>query len=129
MSVRRFGPREAVAGPMPTGLRSSSGKGPTAQQVTNLVAIVLPFAAFGFAVVVLWGGPIQWIDLAVLVVGYVVTCLGIAVGFHRLLTHRSFRPIPPFALAGGARHVGGGRLGDQVGGRSPQAPRLRRRGW
>ena len=31
-------------------------------------------------------------------------------------------------LAGGARHAGGRRLGDQVGGRPPQAPRLRRRG-
>jgi hypothetical protein len=52
---------------MPTDLRSASPK-PTAQQVTNLVAIVLPFAAFGFAVAMLWGGPIQWIDLTVLVV-------------------------------------------------------------
>jgi stearoyl-CoA desaturase (Delta-9 desaturase) len=68
--------------------------GPTAQQVSNLVAIVLPFAAFGFAVVMLWGGPITWIDLTVLVVGYVATCLGITVGFHRLLTHRSFQTHP-----------------------------------
>src|SRR6185503_2962159 len=54
----------------------------------------LPFAGFGLAVVLLWGGPIQWIDLVVLVVGYVVTCLGITVGFHRLLTHRSFKTPP-----------------------------------
>ena len=74
--------------------RSASRKGPTAQQVSNLVAIVLPFAGFGLAVVLLWGGPIQWIDLIVLVVGYVVTCLGITVGFHRLLTHRSFQTYP-----------------------------------
>ena len=74
--------------------RSASRKGPTAQQVSNLVAIVLPFAGFGLAVVLLWGGPFQWIDLIVLVVGYVVTCLGITVGFHRLLTHRSFQTYP-----------------------------------
>ena len=94
MSVRRFAAGEAVAEPTPTGIRSSSPKGPTAQQITNFVAIVLPFAAFGFAVAVFWGGPIQWIDLTVLVVGYVATCLGITVGFHRLLTHRSFQTYP-----------------------------------
>ena len=94
MSVRRFATGEAVAEPMPTGVPSSSRKGPTAQQITNFVAIVLPFAAFGFAVAVFWGGPIQWIDLTVLVVGYIATCLGITVGFHRLLTHRSFQTYP-----------------------------------
>ena len=94
MSVRRLATDEAVAEAMPTGIPSSSPRGPTAQQITNFVAIVLPFAAFGFAVAVFWGGPIQWIDLTVLVVGYIATCLGITVGFHRLLTHRSFQTYP-----------------------------------
>jgi stearoyl-CoA desaturase (Delta-9 desaturase) len=85
MSVQRFATREVVARPVPADVRSASTKSPTAQQISNLVAIVLPFAAFAFAVVMLWGGPIQWIDLTVLVVGYVATCLGITVGFHRLL--------------------------------------------
>ena len=67
---------------------------PRAQQVSNLVAIVLPFAAFAVAIALLWGGPIQWIDLAVLGVTYAATCLGITVGFHRLLTHRSFQTYP-----------------------------------
>ena len=65
-----------------------------ARQVSNFLAIILPFAAFGFAVVLLWGGAVQWIDLAVLTVGYAVTCLGITVGFHRLLTHRAFETYP-----------------------------------
>jgi stearoyl-CoA desaturase (delta-9 desaturase) len=44
---------------------------------------------------------VEWIDLAVLAVGYAVTCLGITVGFHRLLTHRSFETYPAvrYALA------------------------------
>ena len=66
----------------------------TAQQVANFIAIVLPLAAFGFAVFMLWGGAFQWIDLTVLVVGYLATGLGITVGFHRLLTHRSFQTFP-----------------------------------
>jgi stearoyl-CoA desaturase (Delta-9 desaturase) len=74
----------------------SHGPGPpgTAHQVTNVVAIVLPFAGVALAVVLLWGRVVAWIDVVVLVVGYAATCLGITVGFHRLLTHRSFRTYP-----------------------------------
>jgi stearoyl-CoA desaturase (delta-9 desaturase) len=67
---------------------------PPVRQVSNLLAIVLPFAAFGLAIALLWGGAIQWIDVTVLVVGYTLTCLGITVGFHRLLTHRAFQTYP-----------------------------------
>jgi stearoyl-CoA desaturase (delta-9 desaturase) len=66
----------------------------TAHQVTNLLAIVLPFGGFVSAVVLLWGSLVTWIDLVALAVAYTVTCLGITVGFHRLLTHRSFQTYP-----------------------------------
>ena len=36
----------------------------------------------------------QPVDLALLGVGYAATCLGITVGFHRLLTHRAFQTYP-----------------------------------
>jgi stearoyl-CoA desaturase (delta-9 desaturase) len=62
-----------------------------AHQVTNVAAIVIPFAAFLLAVALLWGRLVEWIDLAVLALAYLATCLGITVGFHRLLTHRSFQ--------------------------------------
>ena len=44
--------------------------------MTNFAAIVIPFAAFVLAVVLLWGRLVEWIDLAVLAVGYALTCLG-----------------------------------------------------
>jgi stearoyl-CoA desaturase (Delta-9 desaturase) len=62
-----------------------------AHQITNVAAIVIPLAAFILAVVMLWGRLVEWIDLAALGVAYAATCLGITVGFHRLLTHRSFQ--------------------------------------
>ena len=62
-----------------------------AHQITNLIAIVLPFAAAVVAGALLWQRLIGWIDITVLVVGYIATCLGITVGFHRLLTHRAFQ--------------------------------------
>ena len=38
-----------------------------------------------------WGGALNWNDLVVLGITYALTGLGITVGFHRLLTHRSFK--------------------------------------
>ena len=75
-------------------LSDRAGVHGTAHQVTNFAAIVIPFAAFVLAVVLLWGRLVEWIDLAVLAVGYALTCLGVTVGFHRLLTHRSFETYP-----------------------------------
>ena len=65
-----------------------------AHQITNVVAIILPFAAAVAAGALLWQRVIGWVDVTVLVAGYVVTCLGITVGFHRLLTHRAFETYP-----------------------------------
>jgi stearoyl-CoA desaturase (delta-9 desaturase) len=81
--------------------RTPAGGHGLAHQVTNVAAIVIPFAAFLLAAVMLWGRLVEWIDLAVLAVAYVATCLGITVGFHRLLTHRSFQTYPAvrYALA------------------------------
>ena len=61
-----------------------------AHQVTNVAAMVIPLAAFLLAGVLAWGRLVEWVDLVVLGVAYAATCLGITVGFHRLLTHRSF---------------------------------------
>ena len=66
----------------------------TAHQATNLLAIVLPFAGFLAAVVLLWGSLFTWVDLAGLAIAYTATCIGVTVGFHRLLTHRSFQTYP-----------------------------------
>ena len=84
--------------PLPHHIEDSAAPGAfhhsVAHQVTNVFAMVVPFAAFLLAVVTLWGSLFEWIDLAVLAVGYVITLLGVTVGFHRLLTHRSFETFP-----------------------------------
>ena len=56
----------------------------------NLAAVVLPFAAFIAAIVLLWNSAVSATDLGILAVMYVLTGLGVTVGFHRMLTHRSF---------------------------------------
>jgi stearoyl-CoA desaturase (Delta-9 desaturase) len=58
--------------------------------LTGLVT-ALPLAALGVAVWQSWAGLLHWADLAVFAIMYVPTGLGVTVGFHRLLTHRSFK--------------------------------------
>jgi stearoyl-CoA desaturase (Delta-9 desaturase) len=74
------------------------------QRVALLVLTIGPFAGFVVAVAILWGRGIGVVDLALLVVFYVLSGLGVTVGYHRLLTHRSFRAPRPvralFAVAG-----------------------------
>src|SRR5919199_3742280 len=54
------------------------------------VAVVVPFVGFLAAIVLLWGGLVTGRDLAIFAGMYVLVGFGITIGFHRLLTHRSF---------------------------------------
>ena len=47
----------------------------------------------------LWDTWVDWTSLAVLVFMYVVTVMGVTLGFHRLLTHRSFQTYKPVQYA------------------------------
>ncbi len=56
----------------------------------TLVVTILPFLGFLVAVPMLWGSGITIVDLSLFLIFYVITGLGVTIGFHRLLTHRSF---------------------------------------
>jgi stearoyl-CoA desaturase (Delta-9 desaturase) len=53
-------------------------------------AVIVPFLGFVAAVVLLWGGLATPRDLAIFAVMYALAGFGVTIGFHRLLTHRSF---------------------------------------
>jgi stearoyl-CoA desaturase (delta-9 desaturase) len=58
----------------------------------NLAGVLLPLFGFVAAVVLLWGTDlVGWTDLALFAFFYVLTGYGVTLGFHRLLTHRSFQ--------------------------------------
>ncbi len=63
----------------------------TVHTVVTLTAIVLPFCAFLAAIVLAWNRLVSPRDLAMLAGFHVLAALGVTVGFHRLLTHRSFK--------------------------------------
>ena len=62
----------------------------------TVVAVVLPFVGFLAALWLLWGGAVTWRDLGILAVMYVLVGFGVTIGFHRMLTHRSFEAKPWF---------------------------------
>ncbi len=66
-----------------------------AHRISNLIGAIVPFIAFLAAIALLWNEYVGWHDLAVLAVMYVITGLGITVGYHRMLTHRSFQTYKP----------------------------------
>jgi stearoyl-CoA desaturase (delta-9 desaturase) len=53
--------------------------------------VVIPFLALIAAVPVAWGGWLTWTDVVVAGFWYLVSGLGITVGFHRYFTHGSFK--------------------------------------
>jgi stearoyl-CoA desaturase (delta-9 desaturase) len=56
-----------------------------------LIGLGVPFLAVVVAVVLLWNRVVDGWDLAILAAMYMISALGTTVGFHRLLTHRSFQ--------------------------------------
>lgn len=68
-------------------------------RVANILVTVLPVLLVGLAARLAWGGALHWPDLIVLAVTYLLTGIGVTVGFHRLLTHRSFKTSPAMRAA------------------------------
>jgi stearoyl-CoA desaturase (Delta-9 desaturase) len=64
-------------------------------KLANLGAVVVPFLATLAAIVLFWNRIVSATDLAILAVMYLLTATGITVGYHRMLTHRSFRTHKP----------------------------------
>jgi stearoyl-CoA desaturase (delta-9 desaturase) len=61
------------------------------EKVANLGAVVVPFLAVLTAIALLWNDVVNAADLIIAAAMYLLTAVGITVGFHRLLTHRSFQ--------------------------------------
>ncbi len=66
----------------------------TIRKIVMLVVVVLPFLATLLAIELLWQRAVNWTDLALLVAFNLLAGLGVTVGYHRMLTHRSFQPHP-----------------------------------
>ncbi len=63
---------------------------PFRERLISLLAVIIPFIGLICAIYLLWGVGFGWTHLGLLVGGYVLTGLGITIGYHRLFTHKSF---------------------------------------
>jgi stearoyl-CoA desaturase (delta-9 desaturase) len=74
-----------------------------AQRAIQLTVTALivggPFAGLAAALWLLWGHGVGFADVGLAVFLYLVTGLGVTVGFHRCLTHRSFTARPALRVA------------------------------
>ncbi len=61
-----------------------------AHKIANLIGVSVPPIGLLAAIVLLWNRAIGPLELALMVSLYVVTCLGVTLGYHRMFTHRAF---------------------------------------
>jgi stearoyl-CoA desaturase (Delta-9 desaturase) len=71
---------------------STSEPAGTLQRLSAMVLLGLPFAGLVWAAALVWDDGVSRTALAVAAGMYLLTGHGLSVGFHRMLTHRSFRP-------------------------------------
>jgi stearoyl-CoA desaturase (delta-9 desaturase) len=69
------------------------------QKIAVLVITLIPFLGLVAAVATLWGRGLSVVDASIMFVFYMVSGLGVTVGFHRSFTHLSFKPTPPTKAA------------------------------
>ncbi len=63
----------------------------TADRIAIGTVTVVPILLLGVVAWQAWGGTLRSTDLLIFAVMYAITALGVTVGFHRHLTHRSFK--------------------------------------
>jgi stearoyl-CoA desaturase (Delta-9 desaturase) len=63
----------------------------TRERIVQAVAVGGPLLALGVCGWFAWGGTLHWQDLVVFATLYLLSGLGITLGYHRLFTHRSFK--------------------------------------
>ena len=76
--------------PAPTADDIEPVKHETLDRIATGTVTVIPFLALGAIGWQAWADLLGWSDIAVFAILYVLTGLGITVGFHRHLTHRAF---------------------------------------
>jgi stearoyl-CoA desaturase (delta-9 desaturase) len=72
------------------GTTPASGEAADFERRVAVVVVVTPFLGILAAIYLVWGWGVGWVDLALLVVLYTISIIGIDTGYHRLFSHRSF---------------------------------------
>ena len=76
-----------------------AGHRPVAEHVVVAVFVGVPFLGLLVAVPLAWGWGLSWLDVGLTLAFYLLSGLGVTVGFHRLFTHRSFTAVRPLRIS------------------------------
>jgi stearoyl-CoA desaturase (delta-9 desaturase) len=71
---------------------------PLGEKILVLIGVVGPLIATVYAIGQLWQRYVNWTDIGLMLVFYLISGLGITVGFHRMLTHKSFETSKPVKM-------------------------------
>src|ERR1700722_13984824 len=63
-------------------------------RIWSFFGLLVPVPGLAAAVFLLWGHGCNWTQLSLMLAMYIVTGIGVTVGFHRLFTHRAFETVP-----------------------------------
>ncbi|MBI1759628.1 MAG: acyl-CoA desaturase [Actinobacteria bacterium] len=85
---RRLGPKPVV-----------SGTRPTWEQIMLYILVLVPFLALLAAIPVAWGWGLGWRDMVIAFAFYLLSGLGVTIGFHRYFTHGGFKARRPLRIA------------------------------
>ena len=80
----QLGPDDATEGAISLRLR-----------LINLAAVVIPLVGLAAGIVLLWAVAIDWTLLLIFLAMYILSGLGVTVGYHRYFTHKSFNAPRP----------------------------------
>jgi stearoyl-CoA desaturase (Delta-9 desaturase) len=83
----------------PTPAPLTDGRKSGTEQALVVAFMVLPLLALAAAVPLAWGWGLSWLDVGLAVAFYVLSGLGVTVGFHRFFTHGSFKAKRPLRIA------------------------------
>jgi stearoyl-CoA desaturase (delta-9 desaturase) len=75
------------------------GRKSVVEQSLVVAFMVLPVLALAVAVPLAWGWGLTITDVVIAFVAYVVSGMGVTVGFHRYFTHSSFKATRPMRIA------------------------------
>ncbi len=89
--------RPQPQGPAPKPL--TEGKQSIGVLIALWAFVTIPFLALIMAVPVAWGGWLSWTDAGLAVAFYLISGLGVTAGYHRYLTHGSFKARRPLRIA------------------------------
>jgi stearoyl-CoA desaturase (Delta-9 desaturase) len=84
--------------PLPPGVARASVAASRLERRVALVTVIGPFLGVIAAIAMLWGYAIGPGELTILIVMYSLAAVGIGVGYHRLLSHRSFKTSTPLRV-------------------------------